>query len=96
MSVPDVGYGRPPKGTRWKKGQSGNPGAKKRRPAAVATVEIIDRLFVKANSEAGTIKTSKAHKVVLHPHLVGLGFPTFVEAVVHPIKEHAASVGLGR
>ena len=51
MSAPDdayeVGYGRPPKETRWKKGQSGNPGAKKRRPAAVATVEIIDRLFVK-------------------------------------------------
>jgi hypothetical protein len=51
VSAPDdayeVGYGRPPKGTRWKKGQSGNASAKKRRPAAVATVEIIDRLFVK-------------------------------------------------
>jgi hypothetical protein len=43
----EVGYGRPPKETQWKKGQSGNAGAKKRRPAAVATVEIIDRLFVK-------------------------------------------------
>ena len=43
----EVGYGRPPKENRWKKGQSGNAGAKKRRPAAVATVEIIDRLFVK-------------------------------------------------
>jgi Family of unknown function (DUF5681) len=41
----EVGYGRPPKETRWKKGQSGNPGPKKRRPASVATVEIIDRLF---------------------------------------------------
>ena len=51
MSAPDdayeVGYGRPPKETRWKKGQSGNASAKKRGPAAVATVEIIDRLFVK-------------------------------------------------
>jgi Family of unknown function (DUF5681) len=50
LSAPDdayeVGYGRPPKETRWKKGQSGNAGAKKRKPAAVATVEIIDRLFV--------------------------------------------------
>ena len=49
MSAPDaayeVGYGRPPKETRWKKGQSGNAGPKKRRPASVATVEIIDRLF---------------------------------------------------
>ena len=51
MNAPDdayeVGYGRPPKETQWKKGQSGNAGAKKRGPAAVATVEIIDRLFVK-------------------------------------------------
>jgi integrase len=30
--------------------------------------------------EAGTIKTNEARKVVLHPHLVDLGFPTFVEA----------------
>ncbi|HEY1886505.1 MAG TPA: DUF5681 domain-containing protein [Roseiarcus sp.] len=41
----EVGYCRPPKETRWKKGQSGNPGPKKRRPASAATVEIIDRLF---------------------------------------------------
>lgn len=51
MSAPgdayEVGYGRPPKETRWKKGQSGNPGPKKRRPGSVATVEIIDRLFGK-------------------------------------------------
>ena len=41
----EVGYGRPPHETRWKKGQSGNPGPKRRRTASVATVEIIDRLF---------------------------------------------------
>ena len=41
----EVGYGRPPKETRWKKGQSGNAGRKNRRPASVGTVEIIDRLF---------------------------------------------------
>jgi Family of unknown function (DUF5681) len=49
LSVPDddyvVGYGRPPKETRWKKGQSGNGGPKKRKSASVATIEIIDRLF---------------------------------------------------
>jgi Family of unknown function (DUF5681) len=43
----EVGYGRPPKETRWKKGQSGNAGLKKRRPASVGTVEIINRLFGK-------------------------------------------------
>jgi hypothetical protein len=51
VSAPDnayeIGYGRPPKESRWKKGQSGNAGPKKRRPVSVATVEIIDRLFVK-------------------------------------------------
>ena len=40
MSAPDdayeVGYGRPPIETRWKKGQSGNSGPKKRKPASVA------------------------------------------------------------
>jgi hypothetical protein len=41
----EVGYGRPPRETRWKKGQSGNAGPKKRKPASVATLEIIDRLF---------------------------------------------------
>ena len=50
MSAPvdayEVGYARPPKETRWKKGQSGNAGPKKCRAASVATVEIIDRLFV--------------------------------------------------
>jgi integrase len=30
--------------------------------------------------EAGTIKTNEARKVVLHPHLVELGFPAFGEA----------------
>jgi hypothetical protein len=40
----ELGYGRPPQETRWKRGQSGNAGPKKRKPS-VATVEIIDRLF---------------------------------------------------
>jgi hypothetical protein len=41
--VYEVGYGRPPKETRWKKGQSGNAGPKKRKLAS--TMEIIDRLL---------------------------------------------------
>jgi hypothetical protein len=47
-SPPDdgCGYGRPPKHTRWKKGQSGNS---KRQYSAgpKGTVELIDRLFLK-------------------------------------------------
>jgi hypothetical protein len=41
-----VGYGRPPRKTRWKKGQSGNP--RRQYPArSKSTVELIDRFFLK-------------------------------------------------
>jgi hypothetical protein len=41
-----VGYGHPPPKSRWKKGQSGNPHKKPRRPESI--VEIIDRLLLSA------------------------------------------------
>jgi hypothetical protein len=42
----DVGYGRPPKRTRWKKGQSGN--RERQYPArSKSTVEMIDAFFLK-------------------------------------------------
>jgi Family of unknown function (DUF5681) len=41
-----VGYMRPPKGSRWKKGQCGNP-RRRRKRSAKSTVEIIDQLFAK-------------------------------------------------
>lgn len=40
-----VGYGRPPKRTRWKKGQSGNP-KRKYSPKDDSTVTMIDRLLL--------------------------------------------------
>ena len=48
MKIPpekyEVGYGRPPKHTRWKKGQCGNPNRiRKRAPKRV--VEMIDEFF---------------------------------------------------
>jgi len=43
----EVGYGRPPKRTRWKKGQSGNPPNRRRSARARSTVEMIERLFLK-------------------------------------------------
>ncbi len=39
-----VGYRRPPRGTRWKKGQSGNPRKKPRSEESV--VDLIDRLLL--------------------------------------------------
>jgi hypothetical protein len=60
----DVGYGRPPKRTRWKKGQSGNPA--RRYPArSKSTVEMIDTFFLKpvevtVDGEAKVISTLEA------------------------------------
>jgi hypothetical protein len=42
----EVGYGRPPKETQWKKGQSGNPN-RRRSARDRSTVEMIERLFLK-------------------------------------------------
>ena len=39
----EIGWGRPPQASRWKKGQSGNPHRKLRRPPKDA--ELIERLF---------------------------------------------------
>jgi hypothetical protein len=45
MSDYEVGFGRPPKRTQWKKSQSGNPGRRRiRRPAT--TAEIVDKLLL--------------------------------------------------
>jgi hypothetical protein len=60
----DVGYGHPPKQTRWKKGQSGNP--RRQYPArSRGTVEMIDRLLLKpvevtVNGETRTVPTLEA------------------------------------
>jgi integrase len=39
-----------------------------------------DHWTIRLTPEAGTIKTNEARTVVLHPHLVELGFPAFVGA----------------
>jgi integrase len=39
-----------------------------------------DHWTIRLTPEAGTIKTNEARTVVLHPHLVELGFPAFVVA----------------
>ena len=48
MAIPpknfEVGYGRPPKKTRWRKGQSGNP-SRIRASKAKPVVELIDQFF---------------------------------------------------
>ena len=59
-----VGYGRPPRHTRWKKGQSGDPRKRKpRRPET--TVDLLDRLLtskiaITFNGEPRTVTTLEA------------------------------------
>ena len=62
----EVGYKRPPKETRWKKGQSGNPG--RRYPAhSISAVEMIDRLLLRPVEivEKGETKKVIALEVIL-------------------------------
>jgi hypothetical protein len=49
----EVGYGRPPKHTRFKPGQSGNPKGRKRKPPLLPDLK---RLFEQALSEKVTVK----------------------------------------
>ncbi len=61
-----VGYRRPPKHTRWKKGQCGNPGRKRKR-ALKGTAEIIDQLFAKpvTFTENGSARTANGLAVIV-------------------------------
>jgi Family of unknown function (DUF5681) len=61
-----VGYRRPPKHTRWKKGQCGNP-SRKRTRAVRGTAEIIDQLFAKPINfiENGSARTANGLEVIM-------------------------------
>jgi hypothetical protein len=61
-----VGYKRPPKAYRWKKGQYGNPGRRRKRPLKGAA-EIIDQLFAKSVSfvEDGSVRKASGLAVIV-------------------------------
>jgi Family of unknown function (DUF5681) len=61
-----VGYKRPPKAYRWKKGQCGNPGRKRKRVLKGAA-EIIDQLFAKPVSfvEDGSVRKASGLAVIV-------------------------------
>ena len=59
-----IGYGRPPRHTRWKKGQSGDPRRRKPRRPEI-TVDLLDRLLtskvaITLNGEPRTVPTLAA------------------------------------
>ena len=41
----EIGHGRPPKATQWKKGQSANPGGRST-PPSISLLEMIDKLLL--------------------------------------------------
>ena len=70
MSAPQdddvVGYRRPPKASRWKKGQCGNPGRKRTR-ALKGAAEIIDQLFARPVNvvENGSARRANGLEVIV-------------------------------
>ena len=56
----EIGKGRPPKHTRWKRGQSGNPsGAKKRRTLIDELTEILDEELETVVDGEATVMTGR-------------------------------------
>jgi Family of unknown function (DUF5681) len=55
----EVGYGRPPEATRWKKGQCGNPNRVRKR-APKRAVEMIDEFFA---AEIDVVKKGISRRV---------------------------------
>jgi Family of unknown function (DUF5681) len=64
-----VGYGRPPRETRWKKGQSGDPRKRKRKPreGATATIErlLLDPVSLTIDGESKRVSTLEAIVLLL-------------------------------
>jgi hypothetical protein len=59
----EVGYGKPPKHTRFQKGKSGNPSGKRKRPPTVA--EVLDRHLSRKIVVTPTSGKDKGKKVAL-------------------------------
>jgi hypothetical protein len=52
----EVGYGKPPKDTRWKPGQSGNPGGRPRRGVSIQTQRAMREAFIRTGNREVTVK----------------------------------------
>jgi len=59
----DIGYGKPPKHAQWKKGQSGNPGGRRKKPANLAALvtSLLDRRVVVRKGKTTTRRTQLEH-----------------------------------
>jgi integrase len=78
-----TGEGRTDSARRWVPWLAAYTGARVGELAQLRKQDVTregDHWVLLLTPEAGTIKTNEARKVVLHSHLVELGFPAFVEA----------------
>jgi hypothetical protein len=59
----EIGYGKPPRHAQWKKGQSGNPAGRKKKPANVAALvaALLDKRVVVRRGKRMTRKTRLEH-----------------------------------
>ena len=59
----DIGYGKPPNATRFQKGQSGNPGGRRRGSKNLSTIlneELEQRVVIRENGKQKTITKRRA------------------------------------
>ena len=52
----EVGYRNPPKDTRWKPGQSGNPRGRPRKGVSIQTERAVREAFIRAGNREVTVK----------------------------------------
>jgi hypothetical protein len=85
----EVGYGRPPKASRWKPGQSGNPSGKKKGTKNGATIlqEIMQRMI--SVSDNGKVRKITVQEGLYVAH-VTRGLKGDLKAATFLLREYAA------
>ena len=89
----EIGYGKPPEGRRFKKGQSGNPsGARAKKPTAPILVRKFDEQVVEA-SNARCQKTTRREVVIIQltdqPVDAGLSATAILTDLLQDIEKNA-------
>jgi hypothetical protein len=88
----EVGYGEPPKASRWKPGQSGNPSGKKKGTKNGATIlqEIMQRMI--SISDNGKVRKITVQEGLYVAHLTR-GLKGDLKAAAFLLREYAANQG---
>lgn len=90
----DVGYSRPPREFRWKKGQSGNPRKKPRRPETA--VEMVDRFLlslVNATMDGETKRVTALEAIISQLQIKELSGNFRASRILLEYREFASQAG---